>query len=176
MAFFPTNKAAHSSMVRCKLHFPLNNWKWLLPRQGAGLDKQFACLTLAVPEPQKGGHKYFKRLCYKRKMGYVLVSVSGRLGKWLHPGRDTHFPWRGEHVSHANISKAICRKDSSLISCKLQGSSFYKAFSCFSLQTIGSFILYASGQKQMANDDSSGSNLFLKNVLDPAQSSWTGRI
>lgn len=37
-------------------------------------------------------------------------------------------------------------------------------FSCLSLQTTSSSILYASGQRETLNDDSSGSNLFLKNV------------
>lgn len=80
-------------------------------------------------------------------------------------------PDGGEHASDASVSKTICRNAISLISGRLQGSRFYKAFSCLSLQTIDSFILGASGQKQMVNDDSSGSTLFLKNVLDPAQSS-----
>jgi hypothetical protein len=91
-------------------------------------------------------------------------------GKWLHPGGNTHFPW-GELASNARTAESICIEDVSLISCKLQGCQFYKAFSCLSHQTTGSSILNTSGQKQIANDDSSGSNLFLKDVLDPVQSS-----
>lgn len=81
-----------------------------------------------------------------------------------------YFPWWAEQASNVKPAKAICRKDISLIRCELQGCCFYKAFSSIPPPAIGSSITNASGQKQTAIDDSSGSNLFLKDVLDAAQS------
>ena len=75
----------------------------------------------------------------------------------------------------ARLPKTIGRKDTSLMSCKLQGRQLYKPFSCLSCQTTNPSILSTSGQKQGTDDDSSGSNLLLKNVLDPAQRLGTGR-
>lgn len=121
---------------------------------------------------QYPSHKYLKIIHYSRETGWSLRSdllCHVRMEKWLPQGEVCTSSPGAEQAPNVSPANTICRRDTSLIRCKLQGCCFYKAFSSIPLPTIGSSITNASGQKQTAIDDSSGSNLFLKAILDEAQ-------